>query len=86
MGGTMVISRYYTTRRAAMAWARTGTHDGVFVIEGKGNHLHPWAVLDAGTAEDALADDIGREEARTMLRRLSDANRYVVTWGMYQRT
>jgi hypothetical protein len=60
--------------------AHIAGHDlgGVFLVEGKGAHGKPWALLDAGVAEDLISDDIGRTRARALLQEASLENRWVI--------
>jgi hypothetical protein len=75
----------FRTSTAATSFARRHDLDGVFVVEGKGDHARPYLLADAGVAEDLLADDLGRAEAKALLQRISAAGRYVVALGDYCR-
>lgn len=59
--------RYLT--RPSQAAAEGSAADGDLIVEGKGTFSEPWLITDAGTAEDLLADDIGRDAARQLIRR-----------------
>ena len=58
--------RTYRTRAAA----RRACREGEAALYGRGEHGRPWLVADAGTVEDLLADDLGREQAHALLSRL----------------
>jgi len=58
--------RTYRTR----ACARRACRDGEAAIYGRGESGRPWLVADAGTVEDFLSDDIGRDRAHALLSRL----------------
>ena len=80
----MIIHKTFATLAAARAHVEKRDLDGVFVVEGIGSAVQPWAVLDAGTAEDALAVQVGREKARAVLGDRDRAGSYVVRLAHYQ--
>lgn len=76
--------RAFATLASARAFVSRHDLGGVFVVEGKGTAAKPYAVLDAGSAEDLLADDLGRVNAHRLLSDLDRAGRYVVRLSDYQ--
>lgn len=76
--------RAFATLASARAFVSRNDLGGVFVVEGKGAVAKPYAVLDAGSAEDLLADDLGRADAHRLLSDLDRAGRYVVRLSDYR--
>lgn len=72
-------SRVFCSADEAIAYAQARDIDGVLACSGCCGVTSPgWRLVDAGTCEDWISDDLGREAARAYLARLTTEGTYTL--------